>query len=83
MADQTPPPNGWESPHEPPPDIDALGQLARALLEVMPPDLQARIVDAIREVLKALRALLEWWIDRLERRGANGQAAEVRDIPVL
>lgn len=52
-------------------------------MEVMPPDLRARFLDATRELLKTLRALLEWWIDRLEGRGPGGQPAEVRDIPVL
>lgn len=80
---EQPPPNGWDSPRPAEPDLDALAALGRALLEIVPPDLQARALDALRDLLKALRALLEWWIDRLEYRGGSGSAPEVRDIPIL
>lgn len=83
MPDEVPT-NGWDSPgEEQPDDADALAQIIRALLEIVPPDLQARMVDAVRDLLKALRALLDWWIAGLECRGARGGPPEVRDIPVL
>jgi hypothetical protein len=78
------PTNGWDSPgEEPPDDADALSQIVRALLEVIPPDVQARMLDAVRDLLQALRALIDWWISRLECRSAGGGPPEVRDIPVL
>lgn len=83
MPDEHPPAGGWETPQDPAPDLDALTQLLRAALEFVPADVQARLVDAVRELLRALRALLEWWIDRLEPRERAGRPAEVRDIPIL
>jgi hypothetical protein len=82
----TPPPaGGWEIPREQAEQAaDAFGDLSELLHEVVPEDLQKRIAEAIRELLVALRALLDWLVERLERRpGGAGGAAEVRDIPIL
>jgi len=79
------PPRGWSTPGEertPPPAFD-LGQLA-ALVEslrgVVPPELAHQLAEALRQLLLALRAVLDWYIARLE----DGEAAErdVQDIPV-
>jgi hypothetical protein len=49
--------------------------------EFVPEDLQKRIAEAVRELLVALRALIDWLVERLERR--PGGPVEVRDIPIL
>ena len=36
---------------------------------------------ALRELLLALRALIDWYLERLERR--REQSVEVQDIPIL
>jgi hypothetical protein len=55
--------------------------LAQALRDLVPPELQRRLAAAIRELLLALRALIDWYLERLERR--REQAVEVQDIPIL
>jgi hypothetical protein len=81
--DSTPPPQGgWEIPREQAAEAaDVLTQLSELLHEFVPEDLQKRIAEAMRELLVALRALIDWLVERLERR--PGGPAEVRDIPIL
>ncbi|HWE07978.1 MAG TPA: hypothetical protein VG325_01410 [Solirubrobacteraceae bacterium] len=90
---RTPPPSGWQQA-EPEGDDrrDGLGGLfgsdAHLLLGLLasvrdriPPELQQRLAEAVREVLLALRALIDWYLERTDRRGP--QATEVQDIPIL
>ncbi len=91
-ADQVPP-RGWQRRAEGAADDPSLGGWvdpddARLLLAVIaelrervPPELERRIVVALRELLVALRALLDWCVERAERRSAP--PAEVQDIPIL
>jgi hypothetical protein len=79
-----PPPAGWQIPDEArpgTPDADPLVALVQALRDLIPPELQRRLVAAIRELLLALRALIDWYLERLERR--REQSVEVEDIPIL
>ncbi len=46
----------------------------------MPPELAQQLADALRELLPALRALIDWYLERLDRPAAR--AAEVEDIPI-
>jgi len=79
------PPAGWQrrGPAEVPahPEGDLLVQLVQTLRELIPPELQRRLAEALRELLLALRALIDWYLERAERRRA--QPAEVQDIPIL
>ena len=84
---ETVPPRGWEVPRaeEPSPsDAESLAQLIEALLAMLPDDLRARLTEAARQLLEALRALIDWCVTRLEfgARGTGGEV-EVRDIPIL
>jgi hypothetical protein len=84
-ADGEPPAAGWQAP-EPEDDrrgdeLDALMALLRSLRDRIPPDLQHRLVTALRELLEAIRALLDWYVERLER--PRNEPAEVQDIPIL
>ncbi len=78
-----PPPSGWQTPEDarPGPELDPFVGLVQALRDLVPPELQRRLVAAIRELLLALRALIDWYLEHLERRRA--QAVEVQDIPIL
>ena len=79
-----PPPAGWQIPEDGragTPELDPFVALIQALRGVVPPELQRRLVAAIRELLLALRALIDWYLERLERR--REQAVEVQDIPIL
>jgi hypothetical protein len=81
-ADRTPP-SGWQVPgsSEDHPEGDVLVQLVQAARELIPPELQRRLAEALRELLLALRALIDWYLERAERR--RTQPAEVQDIPIL
>ena len=48
--------------------------------DLIPADLQRRLAEALRELLLAVRALIDWYLDRIERRRA--EPAEVQDIPI-
>jgi hypothetical protein len=80
-----PPPAGWQLPDDGAsaagPDLDPFVALVQALRDLIPQDLQRRLIAALRELLLALRALIDWYLDRLERR--REQAVEVQDIPIL
>ena len=79
-----PPPAGWQIPEDArpgEPDLDPFTALVQALRDLISPELQRRLVAAIRELLLALRALIDWYLERLERR--REQAVEVQDIPIL
>ena len=62
-------------------DAELVAQVLQRLRELIPPELQRRLAEALRELLLALRALIDWYLERLERRRA--QPAEVTDIPIL
>lgn len=77
-----PPEGGWEIPREQAAEAaDLLSRLGELVQEFVPEDLQKRIAEAVRELLVALRALIDWLVERLERR--PGGPVEVRDIPIL
>ena len=84
------PPRGYE-PHPPPqpheggappfPDLSALNGLLELARSSLPPDLQRQLQQALRELLLALRAVLDYSIDRLEP-GPEPPSATVEDIPI-
>ena len=75
---------GWSSPAQAErarDDIEAIAALVRALRELVPPELQQQLTDLLRQILLLLRALLDWWVERLEpERPPAGP--DVEDIPV-
>jgi hypothetical protein len=48
---------------------------------MIPAELKRQLAEALRELLLALRALIDWWVERLERRRSAISALE--DIPIL
>lgn len=81
-----PPPSGWQAPESESEqrsdgDLEALIALARSLRDLIPPELQQRLINALREVLQAVRDLVDWYLERLDRQRA--EPAEVQDIPIL
>lgn len=77
------PPRGWELPRDQPDGsgADSLAQLIEELLAMVPDELRVRLTDAMRALLEAIRALIDWCVARLDRRGS--QPVEVHDIPIL
>jgi hypothetical protein len=77
------PPRGWGSAAPPSPafpDLTALSSLVEALRGTLPPELSRQLADALRELLVAVRAVLDYSIARLERPRAD--PVQVEDIPV-
>jgi hypothetical protein len=74
------PPNGWASAAPPPPDLNALLGLLEALKGTIPPDLARQLADALRELLLAIRAILDYSIERLDTTGPVEPTVE--DIPI-
>ena len=80
------PPRGYEEPHaregSPPfPDLSALTHLVELARSSLPPDLQRQLQQALRELLIALRAVLDYSIDRLEP-APEPPSETVEDIPI-
>jgi hypothetical protein len=80
------PRSGWDAPRtEPPaggqfPDLSALFALLDSARGTLPPELARQLADALRELLIALRAIIDYSIDRLERPPAPERRVE--DIPI-
>jgi hypothetical protein len=83
-AGDSPPAAGWQAPETETPssgrDLELLIGLIGSMRELVPPELQRRLAVALRELLLALRALIDWYLERAERRGAA--PSEVQDIPI-
>lgn len=85
----TPPP-GWEArddyrgagdsvPRSGVPDLSSVLALIEGLRGAVPREVQEQLNALVREVLLALRALIDWYLERLERPRAE---PEVEDIPI-
>jgi hypothetical protein len=89
VRDRVIPPAGWQVPGEggarPAGDVGSDVELLTAVLgqlrQLVPPELQRRLSEALRELLLAVRALIDSVLERAERHRA--QPPEVRDIPIL
>ena len=85
MARRSVPPRGYESPgHERGenvfPDLAALAGLLELGRGALPPELSRQLAQALRELLVALRAVLDYSIERLEP--GETPSVEVEDIPI-
>jgi hypothetical protein len=88
-----PPPSGWQQAKPEAGDeragtgglfgseADLLLGLLASVRDRIPPEVQQRLAEAVREVLLALRALIDWYLERTDRRAS--QPTEVQDIPIL
>jgi hypothetical protein len=83
------PPRGWAAPSDGSgngsagaafPDLSALVGLVESLRGTIPPELLAQVTDALRELLVALRAVLDYSIARLE--APAPAPVQVEDIPI-
>jgi hypothetical protein len=73
---------GAPPPPPPPrsgPDFSALFILLDGLRRAAPAELQGRLTSLIREGLMTLRSLIDWYLERLDRRPPE---REVEDIPI-
>src|SRR3954451_22452545 len=78
------PPNGWDAPRpfgSPFPALGPLLALVDSARGALPPELSRQLADALRELLIALRGVLDFSIERLERARPD-EDPEVQDIPI-
>lgn len=82
-----PPLAGWDAPTDEQGDatrsggeLDLLLQAIRTVRELIPPDVLERLAEALRELLRAIRALIDFYLERLDRGPA--EPAELQDIPI-
>jgi hypothetical protein len=82
-----PPPAGWQIPGADPGsggergDLELLATIIHSLRDLIPPELQHRLAAALRELLLAIRALIDWYLERVDRHRA--EPVVVEDIPIL
>jgi hypothetical protein len=81
------PPRGWDVPHASREqgssafgDLGQLFALVETARSAVPPELAQQLADAVRELLMALRALIDWYLERLDR--PSPEPVEVEDIPI-
>jgi hypothetical protein len=89
--DRRPPPNGWDVPRragEANDELDAMVRMLASLRDVLPDELRAQLAELVRQLLVFIRAVLDWWIERMEAAdgpgAADGDARDggVEDIPI-
>lgn len=87
-AIRRPPPAGWQPPDPGPmsdsrvrSELELLLEAILSLRDRIPAELQRRLGEALRDLLLALRALIDWYLERTERRPRR--RADVQDIPIL
>jgi hypothetical protein len=79
------PPRGWDSGHGEASgalDLHALLALLDAVRDAVPAELSRQFAEALRQLLLALRALLDWYIERLGEPAPGRASVEVEDIPL-
>ena len=83
-AERKPPPAGWQSPpteERGGGELEVLVKAIHAARDLIPPDVLERLAAALRELLLAIRALIDWYLERMERQRAT-EPSEVEDIPI-
>src|SRR5262245_17037212 len=81
------PPRGWAAAEEQEPrrtpgvsDLQALVGLLDLARQSLPPELTRQFLDALRQLLLAVRALVDFWLERLDAQRET--PPEVEDIPI-
>ncbi len=80
-----PPSAGWDVPRhaeDANAEVEALLRVLGLVRDLVPPELRAQLADLARQLLVFVRAVLDWWIDRLELEGRRGDETPVEDIPI-
>lgn len=62
------------------PELHTVVALVESVRGSVPAELTQQLAEALRELLMAVRALIDWYLDRLERPASR--PVEVRDIPI-
>jgi hypothetical protein len=62
-------------------EAQALVALLETLRDLVPAELWQQVRDLIRQLLLLIRAIIDWWVDRIEG-GPKGAAPIVEDIEI-
>lgn len=80
------PPAGWattEDHAERTNELRAIAALLETLRELIPEDLVDQFRDLMRQILLLLRALIDWWVDRMDEvQRPAGEPPVAQDIPI-
>jgi hypothetical protein len=77
------PPRGWESAQrDAPSELGTLLALLESAREAVPAELSRQLALALRDLLLALRALIDWYLERLGEPTRKRSEVEVEDIPL-
>jgi hypothetical protein len=79
------PPRGWDTPRAdgpPAPDLQAVLALLDALRHAVPAELSRQLAEALRDLLLAVRAVIDWYLERLGEPRPGRAQVEVEDIPL-
>jgi hypothetical protein len=79
QSQHQPPPSSNGAPPPPPPDLSALLAVLEALRRAIPAELQEQFNTLQRELLLTVRALIDWYLERLDK---PELAPQVEDIPI-
>ena len=63
-------------------EAQALVALLQTLRGMVPPELWQQVRDLIRQLLLLVRAIIDWWVDRIEDPAPRGAAPPVEDIEI-
>ena len=81
------PERGYEAPRDESeqrafaaPELQAIVALLESARGSIPAELSQQLAEAVRELLMAIRALIDWYLDRLER--PPSRPVQVEDIPI-
>jgi hypothetical protein len=81
------PPRGWAAAEEGEPrrapgvsELQALAGLLELARQSLPPELTRQFLDALRQLLLAVRTLVDFWLERLDAQRET--PPEVEDIPI-
>ncbi|MBW3653504.1 MAG: sigma-70 family RNA polymerase sigma factor, partial [Actinobacteria bacterium] len=65
------PPAGWDVPgraDDANAELEALVRMLAMLRDLVPPELRAQLAELVRHLLLFVRAVLDWWIERMAER---------------
>ena len=78
------PPAGWDVPgraDDANAELEALVRMLATLRDLVPDELRAQLAELVRQLLVFVRAVLDWWIERMAE-GPRGSEPPVEDIPI-
>lgn len=58
-------------------DLSLIVYVLEAARQALPPELRARATEALRDLLRALRDLIDWYLERLDQPQTKPQVEEI------